>query len=61
MSWVASHLVVWPNSTSNAFPVGDQVPSGMVMFSVKVPVAWADGLAAVDLGAERGPRSVQKC
>ena len=22
MSWSPSHLVVWPNSTSNAFPVG---------------------------------------
>jgi hypothetical protein len=29
MSWSPSHLVVWPNSTSNAFPVGAMtVPSG---------------------------------
>jgi len=32
---------VWPNSTSNAFPVGGiTVPSGRVICPVKVPVAW---------------------
>src|SRR2546426_12151320 len=35
-----SHLVVWPNSTSNAFPVGGiRVPSGRVISPVNVPVA----------------------
>jgi hypothetical protein len=39
MSWSPSHLVVWPNSTSNAFPVGAiTVPSGSVISPVKVPV-----------------------
>jgi hypothetical protein len=39
MSWSPSHLVVWPNSTSNAFPVGGiTVPSGRVISPVKVPV-----------------------
>jgi hypothetical protein len=32
-------LVVWPNSTSNALPVGGiTVPSGRVICPVKVPV-----------------------
>src|SRR4029077_3511899 len=35
-----SHLVVWPNSTSNALPVGAiTLPSGRVSSPVKVPVA----------------------
>jgi len=39
MSWTACHLVVWPNSTSNALPVGGiTVPSGRVICPVKVPV-----------------------
>ena len=41
MSRSPSHLVVWPNSRSNAFPVGGiTVPSGSVNAAVKVPVAW---------------------
>ena len=36
-----SHLEVWPNSTSNAFPVGGiTVPSGSVISPLKVPVAF---------------------
>ena len=39
MSWSPSHLVVWANSRSNAFPVGGiAVPSGRVISPVKVPV-----------------------
>ena len=39
MSWSPSHLVVWPNSRSNAFPVGGiTVPSGRIISPVKVPV-----------------------
>jgi len=41
MSRSPSHLLVWPNSTSNAFPVGGMtLPSGRVISPVKVPVAW---------------------
>ena len=32
MSWSPSHLLVWPNSTSNAFPVGAiTLPSGHLL------------------------------
>lgn len=40
MSWSLSHLLVWPNSTSKAFPVGGiTVPSATLISPVKVPVA----------------------
>jgi len=39
MSWSPSHLLVWPNSRSKAFPVGGiTLPSGRVILPVKVPV-----------------------
>ena len=39
MSWSPSHLEVWPNSRSNALPVGGTTaPSGMASSPVKVPV-----------------------
>src|SRR2546427_7711280 len=35
-----SHLLVWPNSTSNVFPVGGiRVPFGSIISPVKLPVA----------------------
>ena len=39
MSWSPSHLLVWANSRSNAFPVGGiTLPSGRVISPVNVPV-----------------------
>src|SRR5437762_11636828 len=38
MSWSPSHLLVWPNSRSKAFPVGGiTLPAGRVILPVKVP------------------------
>ena len=43
MSWSPSHLVVWPNSTSNAFPVaGITVPSGSVISPGEGPCGARD-------------------
>jgi hypothetical protein len=57
MSRSPSHLVVWPNSTSNAFPVGGiTVPSGRVISPVKGPGGPGDDgdpVAAAELDRVR--------
>jgi hypothetical protein len=62
MSWSASHLVAWPNSTSNAFPVGGiTVPSGSAISPVKVPVALVTTVIQSPLPNWTGYGSLYTC
>jgi len=62
MSWSPSHLLVWPNSTSNAFPVGGiTVPSGSAISPVKVPVALVTTVIQSPLPNWTGYGSLYTC
>jgi hypothetical protein len=57
MSRSPSHFVVWPNSTSNAFPVGAiALPLGRTVSPVNVPVALV-----ITVMAHRCPGEAARC
>jgi hypothetical protein len=62
MSWSPSHLLVWPNSTSNAAAVGGiTVPSGSAISPVKVALALVTTVIQSPLPNLTGYGSLYTC